>query len=120
MKAKRTIIKLILLVIMLAKAYPIEAAPIRTVDETSIKTIGEAQRAVDHAWDVYHIAALSGTLSSPQVQTQIESDLHTARTQLVEAKDAAKMKNQKRLTEKLAQIDQITQRVVQQSQEKKQ
>ncbi len=79
-----------------------------------------AQRHVDHAWEVYHTAALSGTLASPEIQMNIEKDLHLVRTILVEARDA-KSKNQKQvLQQKLKEIESITVRVIRQSQEKKQ
>ncbi len=85
----------------------------------SLKSIQVAQKRVDHAWEVYHTAALSGTLASPEIQMRIEKDLHLARTRLVEARDAKEAKQKQMLREKLDEIESITERVIMDSQEQK-
>ncbi len=54
-----------------------------------IQMVHEAEHSVDHAWEVYHRAALGGTLASPDLQTQIEQHLHEARTLVAQAQEAA-------------------------------
>jgi hypothetical protein len=49
----------------------------------------EAEHEVDHAWEVYHRAALGGTVASPKLQAEIEEHLHQARTLITQAQEAA-------------------------------
>ena len=49
----------------------------------------EAEYLVDHAWEVYHKAALGGTIASPSLQADIEHHLHEARTLVAQAQEAA-------------------------------
>lgn len=51
--------------------------------------VHEAEHSVDHAWEVYHRAALGGTVASPDLQAQIEQHLHEARTLVTQAQEAA-------------------------------
>jgi formylglycine-generating enzyme required for sulfatase activity len=51
--------------------------------------VHEAESTVDHAWEVYHKAALGGTIASPALQAEIEQHLHEARTLLPQAQEAA-------------------------------
>jgi hypothetical protein len=68
------------LVLALALAAPAGAE--------SSGTIQAARLAVEEAWDTFHAAAIGGTLRSPEVQTQVERDLHEARARLLEAQRA--------------------------------
>ncbi len=54
------------------------------LDPERLASIQEARAAVNHAWEVYHRAALSGTLKSPALQVSIEKDLRAARALLAE------------------------------------
>jgi hypothetical protein len=51
--------------------------------------VHEAEHEVDHAWEVYHRAALGGTVASPKLQAEIEEHLHQARTLITQAQEAA-------------------------------
>jgi hypothetical protein len=68
------------------------------------KAVHEAEHAVDHAWEVYHHAALGGTVASPALQAEIEQHLHDARTLITQAQEAAE-RGDKRQVERL--VDQI-------------
>jgi hypothetical protein len=54
-----------------------------------VQLVHEAEHSVDHAWEVYHRAALGGTVASPDLQAQIEHHLHEARTLVTQAQEAA-------------------------------
>jgi len=83
-----------------------------------LKTIQEAQQAVDTAWEVYHDAALSGTLATPDIQDQIESDLQKARGLLTQARDAEESEPS-RLDDLLKKIGTLTQKIVAASRKEK-
>lgn len=83
------------------------------------KTLHEAQHAVDQAWESFHNAAISGTLKSPDIQTQVEQNLHAARALLVKAREADERKDKKAMEELLKQIERLTSRVIAASQERK-
>jgi hypothetical protein len=78
-----------------------------------------AEHRVDEAWEVYHEAALGGTLASPALQAQIEQDLHDARRLLVQAREAAGRGNEEALHEILDRIEELSARAIQGSREKK-
>ena len=68
------------------------AGPIDTIDhphQESLRAVHEAEHKVDHAWEVYHRAALGGTVASPRLQAEIEEHLHQARTLITQAQEAA-------------------------------
>lgn len=54
-----------------------------------LTAVHEAQHDVDHAWEMYHRAALGGTVASPSLQAAIEEHLHEARTLITQAQEAA-------------------------------
>lgn len=70
-----------------AVAGPIDAA--RHPHPENVMLVHEAEHAVDHAWEVYHRAALGGTVASPALQADIEEHLHEARTLVTQAHEAA-------------------------------
>ena len=70
-----------------AMAGPID--PMRHPHPENAKLVHEAEHAVDHAWEVYHHAALGGTIASPVLQADIEEHLHEARTLVTQAQEAA-------------------------------
>lgn len=51
--------------------------------------VRDAEHRVDQAWEVYHRAALSGTVASPELQLEIEQHLHAARELVMQARAAA-------------------------------
>lgn len=68
------------------------AGPLERVDDPhqdSINEVHEAEHDVDYAWEVYHRAALGGTVASPSIQADIEDHLHEARTLITAAHEAA-------------------------------
>ena len=71
---------------------PLMAGPLDPADQShqdSVKAVHEAAHEVDHAWEVYHRAALGGTVASPALQAAIEDHLHEARTLISKALEAA-------------------------------
>ena len=56
------------------QAGPIDAS--RHPHPENIEMVHKAEHSVDHAWEVYHRAALGGTVASPDLQAQIEQHLH--------------------------------------------
>ena len=78
------------------------------------------EHAVDHAWEVYHRAALGGTLASPALQAEIELHLHEARTLLPKAQAAAERQNSVQLEALLAAIRLHTKQAIEGSMEQKQ
>ncbi|MCC2643981.1 MAG: exported protein of unknown function [Nitrospira sp.] len=69
------------------QAGPIDAS--RHPHPENIEMVHKAEHSVDHAWEVYHRAALGGTVASPDLQAQIEQHLHEARTLVTQAQEAA-------------------------------
>lgn len=55
----------------------------------SVTAVHDAAHDVDHAWEIYHRAALGGTVASPKLQAEIEEHLHDARTLITQAQEAA-------------------------------
>lgn len=53
-----------------------------------LRAIHQAAHEVDDAWDIYHRAALGGTVASPALQASIEDHLHEARTLITQALEA--------------------------------
>ena len=59
----------------LLMATGIHAGPLESADrphQESLKAVHDAEHEVDHAWEVYHRAALGGTVASPKLQAEIE------------------------------------------------
>ncbi len=76
----------------LLMATGIHAGPLESADrphQESLKAVHDAEHEVDHAWEVYHRAALGGTVASPKLQVEIEEHLHQARTLITQAQEAA-------------------------------
>lgn len=63
--------------------------PARHRHPESAQAVHEAEHAVDRAWEVYHHAALGGTVASPAIQEEIEQHLHEARSLITQAQEAA-------------------------------
>lgn len=88
-------------------------------DRTVTSKVTQARLAVDYAWETYHHAALGGTLSSPQVQTDLELKLHHSRSLLAEAYDAEAGGDGERVNQLTTQIMDITSQIIVRSQESK-
>jgi|SRR5690242_15422700 hypothetical protein len=84
-------------------ASPLMAGPIGPASHpypAQAKAVHEAEHDVDRAWEVYHRAALGGTVASPRLQADIEQHLHEARTLVTQAQEAAG-RGQKRQVDRL-------------------
>lgn len=91
MTHSRIIIVIVALTVFVTTAV-IQAGPIdlsRHLHPKKIQMVHEAEHSVDHAWEVYHGAALGGTVASPDLQAKIEQHLHKARILISQAQEAA-------------------------------
>lgn len=93
--------------------------PGATGNPWSSQKIIEARNAVEFAWEVYHDAALGGTLASPAVQSELESELHECRHLLAEAYAAAENKDWNQVNTLHNQILALSHHVVKASQDPK-
>ena len=98
-------------------AGPID--PARHPHPDNAKAVHEAEHAVDHAWEVYHRAALGGTVASPALQTEIEQHLHDARTLVTQAQEAAERGDKREVERLVGQITIHTSRAIEGSKEQK-
>lgn len=88
-------------------------------DAEAVQAVHKAQHEVDHAWEVFHKAALGGTLASPAVQADVEQALHESRGLLVKAREAADRGDWATLQPLLDRIHALTKRAITESQEQK-
>ena len=91
MTPKMLLIPGIALIALLAVSS-LQAGPLESADRPhpeSLKAVHDAEHEVDQAWEVYHRAALGGTVASPKLQAEIEEHLHQARTLITQAHEAA-------------------------------
>ncbi len=100
------------------------AMPVFSMDQDGsrkgrVPSTSEARVSVEKAWEVYHHAALGGTLASPTVQIRLEENLHRSRALLAEAYDAEERGDQKTMEKRIRQIMEITNQVIAGSQERK-
>jgi hypothetical protein len=84
------------------------------------KAVHEAEHMVDHAWEVYHRAALGGTVASPDLQADIEQHLHEARTLVTQAQDAAERGDQGQVDRLVGEINSHASQAIEGSKEQKQ
>ena len=101
-----------------ALAGPID--PARHPHPESVKAVHEAEHSVDHAWEVYHRAALGGTVASPVLQADIEQHLHEARTLVTQAQEAAERGDQPQVDHLVGEIKIHTSQAIAGSKEQKQ
>jgi hypothetical protein len=85
----------------------------------SAKVVHEAEHSVDHAWEVYHRAALGGTVASPALQAEIEQHLHEARTLVTQAQEAAERGDKRQVEYLVGQIKIHTSHAIEGSKERK-
>lgn len=81
--------------------------------------VHDAAHAVDEAWEVFHQAALSGTLASPAVQTQVEGYLHESRSLLLDARRALDQDDRESVERLVGRIRELTTKAITLSREKK-
>jgi len=108
--------------IALLGASPLQTGPIdpaRHPHPESAKVVHEAQHAVDHAWEVYHRAALGGTVASPALQADIEEHLQEARTLITQAQEAAERGDTRQVQRLVGQVKAHTTKAIEGSKEQK-
>jgi hypothetical protein len=81
--------------------------------------VHEANHEVDHAWEIYHRAALGGTVASPALQAEIEQHLHEARTLVTQAQEAADRGDEHEVEDLVKQVRLHTTQAIQGSKEQK-
>jgi len=100
-----------------ALASPID--PAHYPHPENAKAVHEAEHAVDHAWEVYHRAALGGTVASPGLQAEIEEHLHEARTLITQAQEAAERGDKRQVERLVSRIKLHTSQAIEGSKEQK-
>ena len=93
--------------------------PARHPHPENARVVHEAEHAVDHAWEVYHRAALGGTVASPALQAEIEQHLHEARTLITQAQDAAERGDKRQVEHLIGQVKIHTTQAIEGSKEQK-
>src|SRR5688500_4576510 len=99
----------------LLRSSPLVAGPIdsgRHPHPESARAVHAAQHAVDGAWEVYHRAALGGTVASPGLQAEIEEHLHEARTLVTQLQDAAERGDTRQVEDLVGQINTHTSQAI--------
>jgi len=81
--------------------------------------VHEAEHDVDQAWEVYHRAALGGTVASPALQADIEQHLHEARTLITQAREAAERRDEREVQRLVIQVKGHTTKAIEGSKEQK-
>lgn len=108
---------------MLLTAVILQAGPIdvsRHPHPKNIEVVHKAEHRVDHAWEVYHRAALGGTVASPDLQAQIEQHLHEARILVTQAQEAADRGDSRKVKRLVGEIKHHTAQAIAGSKEQKQ
>ncbi len=103
-------------------ASPVQADPIdpaRHPQPGQVQTVHEAEHEVDKAWEVYHRAALGGTVASPALQADIEQHLHEARTLVTQAQEAAERGDARQVQDLVSQVKVHTTMAIEGSKEQK-
>ncbi len=111
-------------IILLALIGPsdITAGPLELADhphQDSVTAVHEAEHDVDHAWEVYHQAALGGTVATPRLQAEIEEHLHDARILITQAQEAAEHGDQRQVGHLIEQVRFHTTQAIEGSKEPK-
>ena len=111
-----------IVLIALLGASPLQAEPIdpaRHPQPGQVQTVHEAEHDVDQAWEVYHRAALGGTVASPALQAEIEQHLHEARTLITQAQEAAEQGDERQVQRLVSQVKIHTTKAIEGSKEQK-
>jgi len=85
----------------------------------ALRAIHEAAHDVDHAWEVYHRAALGGTVASPALQVAIEEHLHEARTLITQALEVVEQGDERQVERLIQQVRVHTTQAIEGSKESK-
>jgi hypothetical protein len=111
-----------IVLIALLGASSLQAGPIDPAQHPHLenaKAVHEAEHDVDHAWEVYHRAALGGTVASPALQADIEEHLHEARTLITQAQEAAAQGDDPQVKRLVSQVKVHTTKAIEGSKEQK-
>jgi hypothetical protein len=111
-----------IVLIALLGASPLQADPIdpaRHPQPDKVQTVHQANHDVDQAWEVYHRAALGGTVASPALQADIEQHLHEARTLITQAQEAAEQGDERQVQRLVSQVKVHTTMAIEGSKEQK-
>ena len=76
-------------------------------------------QAVEDAWEEFHSSAIGGTLASPMIQTQIEQQLHHARSLLMKARKAKRRGDHNSVLSITDQVLHLSKTIVASSRERK-
>ncbi|NOT24051.1 MAG: hypothetical protein HOP22_15195 [Nitrospiraceae bacterium] len=109
--------------IALLAASSLQAEPIDPTlysHKDTAQMVHEAEHAVDQAWEVYHRAALGGTVASPALQADIELHLHEARTLITQAQEAAERGDERQVQHLVSQVKDHATKAIKGSKEQKQ
>jgi len=87
--------------------------------QETVMAVHKAAHEVDHAWEVYHRAALGGTVASPALQADIEDHLHEARTLITQALEAAQQGDDRQVEQLVQQVRVHTTHAIEGSKEQK-
>lgn len=96
-----------IVLIALLGASSLYAGPIDSpghAHQDNAQLVHAANHAVDQAWEIYHRAALGGTVASPALQAEIEQHLHEARTLVPQAQEAADRGDDRQVEELCKQV----------------
>jgi hypothetical protein len=108
--------------IALLGASPLRADPIDSpghAHQHKAQLVHEANHEVDRAWEIYHRAALGGTVASPALQAEIEEHLHEARTLVTQAQEAAERGDDRQVEDLCKQVRLHTTQAIEGSKERK-
>ena len=111
-----------IVLIALLGASPLQAGPIDPAlypHQDKAQVVHEAEHDVDQAWEVYHRAALGGTVASPALQADIEQHLHEARTLITQAQEAAERGDERQVQRLVSQVKIHTTKAIEGSKEQK-
>lgn len=111
-----------IVLIALLGTSPLQADPIdpaRHPYPESAQAVHKAEHDVDQAWEVYHRAALGGTVASPALQADIEEHLHEARTLIPQAREAAERGDRQQVEQLVRQVKIHTTKAIEGSKEQK-
>jgi ferritin-like metal-binding protein YciE len=111
------IVLIALLSASLLQAGPID--PAQHLHQDKAQMVHEAEHDVDQAWEVYHRAALGGTVASPALQADIEQHLHEARTLVTQAQEAVERGDERQVERLVSQVKIHTIKAIKGSKEQK-
>ncbi|MGZ8375009.1 MAG: hypothetical protein ACXW4A_08825 [Nitrospira sp.] len=111
-----------IVLVALLGASSLHAGPIDSTGhahQDKAQLVHEANHEVDHAWEVYHRAALGGTVASPALQAEIEQHLHEARTLVTQAQEAVDRGDERKVEDLVKQVRLHTIQAIEGSKEQK-